>query len=119
MQCDEETLGSGHANYAGGEGFTKGTIRLDGQNPRKVKQVELNEFTEPRVAILTCSKDVFGRDGCSYADRIGRDRGGAGPRGQEEGHSYTGVLHELMVYDRVLSQEEIEKLEKYLTKEWK
>ena len=44
-------------------------------------------------------------------NRIGRSENGP--------QSFAGVLHEVMVYDRVLSQEEMEKLEIYLRKEWK
>jgi len=43
-------------------------------------------------------------------NRIGRDR---------TTHAFTGVLHELMVFNRVLELFEIEALEEYLAKEWK
>jgi hypothetical protein len=65
---------------------------------------------------LTCSEAlVRGEAKWAYSNtemnRIGRSENGP--------QSFAGVLHEVMVYDRVLSQEEMEKLEIYLRKEWK
>jgi hypothetical protein len=71
--------------------------------------VNNTEFTEPKIAVVTCERALVNRRGPGM-NRIGRDR---------NCHSFTGVLHEVMVYDRVLSRNEIEKLEQYLKKEWK
>jgi len=57
---------------------------------------------------LTLDNGVTG--GKRGMNRIGRDYWG---------HAFTGVLHELMVFNRVLELFEIEALEEHLAKEWK
>jgi len=101
LHGNADTISSGHGAWAGGKGFGDGSIRLDGQDPRPVSEVLNSDFTEPRIAVVTCSESLINKRGTGM-NRIGRDR---------KYHSFTGILHELMVFDRVLSEEEIKKLE--------
>jgi len=83
----------------------RGEIRLDGGEPRSAASVPNSEFLAgPRRACLTFDAEVKGG-----LNRIGRDRGL---------HAFTGVLHELMVFNRVLTDSEMVALDEHLRNEW-
>lgn len=109
FHAESEQICSGHGSWAGGEAFCNGTIRLDGADAVAVKSVTIQEFVEPRLAVVQCTEP-----GCVSLrgpgmNRIGRDR---------NCHAYNGILHALLVYNRALLDEEIIAIESHMRQCW-
>jgi len=109
---------SGHGTWvgAGGTHFHNGTIRVNGCEPRAVK--ELSTWRDGiKIATVQTQHGQIVPDftGPGFkkrmlrVNRIGRDR---------VYHEFRGQLGEVMVWDRVLTQEEIEEVELVLFKKW-
>eukprot|EP00697_Spironema_sp_BW2_P004210 gnl/Spiro4/15707_TR8449_c0_g1_i1.p1 gnl/Spiro4/15707_TR8449_c0_g1~~gnl/Spiro4/15707_TR8449_c0_g1_i1.p1 ORF type:complete len:278 (-),score=58.13 gnl/Spiro4/15707_TR8449_c0_g1_i1:321-1154(-) len=81
-----------------------GTIRLDGMSARPLNTCRTWIDSGPRVAVLELNELLD-----SGLNRIGADR---------NCHHYCGVLCELLVYDRVLSVDEVAAVEAYLLQKY-
>ena len=76
-----------------------------------MKETTWDEFERPRIATMTCAdthggvRSMRGRG----MNRVGRDR---------NCHAFTGRLHEVLVYTRALTEDEVLAVENYLGGEW-
>jgi len=105
----EFEISSGDGSWAGGQNFVEGSIRLDGTEAKPVSETLCREFTYPRLAVVEMNSDGIESTQGQGLNRIGRDR---------DCHAFQGCLHEVMAYDRKLSEEEIAGVEAHLFSEW-
>merc|ERR1711871_112051 len=105
FQCGEEKI-SVRPNC--GKAFVDGKIRVDTLPAVSVSSMQLARFTDgPSCAIVLC--DEPGCLNTQGMNRIGRDH---------DHNAFTGVLHELIVYDRRLSAEEVHRVERHFSRNW-
>ena len=103
-------ISSGDGSWAGGTAFAQGHVRFDGTSKRvPVSQVKTGDFDEFRLAVVECAAGGVTNQRGPGMDRIGRDR---------NCHAFTGQVQQVMVWQRQLSDEEIERLGRYLLRRW-
>lgn len=106
ITCEDgrKMIVSGHGKWVTPEAF-HGRIRLNGGPWQLAKDAEL--WSGLRLATFECSAPLHGGN---RVNRIGRDR---------IYHSFCGALGELMIYDRTLTELELESVEGHLLQKWK
>lgn len=117
FHCDShDQIYSGHGAWkgAGGIHFHQGTIRLNGGEAQPVEDlstwrdgIKIATVQPKDGGIIPNFREKLKRQ--SRVHRIGRDR---------VYHEFRGQLGEVMVWDRVLEQSEIEEVELILFKKW-
>jgi hypothetical protein len=87
--------------------FSQGLIKLNGEKVKKVNDTLLIEFTRPRIACVTMKGPLSSK--AETFSQIGRDG---------EGNYFNGQIHEILVWDRKLTDTEVENVESYLKRQW-
>jgi len=83
--------------------FRNGTLKVNGDSPKRVCESSKWIDTGPEIAILTLGGPIHG------LKRIGADR---------RCHHYCGTICELLVYDKELTPSELSKVEAYLKQKY-
>jgi hypothetical protein len=100
------TITSGHGAWEGAEGqpFWEGSIRVNVEDAKPTNETQI-WCDELRVATVTMDNAVPVNGTASKVDRIGRDR---------DCHAFSGFVAELLVFNRLLTEDEIQSSEQYL-----